>query len=522
MAFVHGFENDVFISYAHADNEVDALGDAWVQQLQQNLRIALKQRLGRGDELAIYFDAGRLQGNHPLDEILDSVRKSAVFLAVGSPSYVNRQWTRDELAAFAAASDDPGRLFGIERLPLDPGERFPDPLDDYFRISFWQRDQGMADIPLTLTPRLNTTLYYVRLQTLAEQIRGQLLQMANRNARPAAVSMAGAGPVPMQSMQHGAPPHAASGTGFEQHHPAPPPQAAPVPAAPVSAGGPRPVLVAQVTEDLEYYREQVISHLSQYDIPIFPTDMYPQGGTEFKEAVMADLQRVKYFVQLLGPTSPRKTRDMPEGYLVAQSELAAQAGVPILQWRSPDLVLDSVPDPVHRAFLAGDRVEAIGRESFKAKVVELATAPPPPPPPPPPGEDLILDSPIFINANPDDQPIAEEVFEKARKRKLPLVLSHPVGTAEEVRQDFERNWRECDSVVLIYGNAPQIWVRNQIMLYNKLKRERERPLREFILMNCPPQQKPSVGIALPEVEEIDCREGLSAEILESVVLDLAT
>jgi hypothetical protein len=237
---------------------------------------------------------------------------------------------------------------------------------------------------------------------------------------------------------------------------------------------------------------------------------------------MADLQRVKYFVQLLGPTSPRKPRDMPEGYLVAQSELAAQAGVPILQWRSPDLALDSIIDPVHRAFLAGDRVEAVGLESFKAKVVSLATAPPPPPPPPPPSEDLVIDSPIFINANPDDQPIAEEVFEKAWKRRLPLVLSHPVGTAEEVRQDFERNWRECDSVVLIYGSAPQIWVRNQIMLYNKLKRERARPLREFILMNCPPQQKPPVGIALPEVEEIDCREGLSAEILESVVLDLAT
>ena len=92
------------------------------------------------------------------------------------------------------------------------------------------------------------------------------------------------------------------------------------------------------------------------------------------------------------------------------------------------------------------------------------------------------------------------MFEKARLRKLPLVLSHPVGTAEEVRQDFERNWRECDSVVLIYGAAPQIWVRNQIMLYNKLKREREKPLREFIMLNCPPQQKPPVGIALPEVE----------------------
>lgn len=500
MAFVHGFENDVFISYAHADNEVDALGDAWVHQFQQNLRIALKQRLGRGDEINIYFDARRLQGNHPLEEILDSVRKSAVFLAVGSPSYVNRQWTRDELAAFVSVSDDPGRLFALERLPLDPGERYPDPLHDYFRICFWQRDQNESDIPLTLTPRLNTTLYYVRLQTLAEQIRGQLSQMANRSARPPAAL-----------------------AGSVSTHPPPALSPARVPAAPVTDGsGPRPVLVAQVTEDLEYYREQVISHLSQFNIPIFPLDTYPQGGADFKDAVRADLARVKYFVQLLGPTSPRKPRDMPEGYLVAQSDLAAEAGVPILQWRSPDLVLDSVIDPAHRAYLGGDKVEAIGLESFKAKVVSLATAPPPPPPPPPPAEGTVIDAPIFINANPDDQPIAEEVFERARLRKLPLVLSHPVGTAEEVRQDFERNWRECDSVVLIYGSAPQIWVRNQIMLYNKLKREREKPLREFIMLNCPPQQKPPVGIALPEVEEIDCRAGLSPEILESVVLDLAT
>jgi hypothetical protein len=509
MAFVHGFENDVFISYAHADNEVDALGDAWVHQFQQNLRIALKQRLGRGDEINIYFDARRLQGNHPLDEILDSVRKSAVFLAVGSPSYVNRQWTRDELAAFVAVSDDPSRLFALERLPLDAGDRYPDPLHEYFRINFWQRDQNEADIPLTLTPRLNTTLYYVRLQTLAEQIRGQLAQMASRSAKPP-VMMAAATPAQHASSAQVQP--AAT-------HAQPAPKPASVPAA--AESGPRAVLVAQVTEDLEYYREQVISHLTQFNIPIYPLDMYPQGGADFKEAVKADLARVKYFVQLLGPTSPRKPRDMPEGYLVAQSDLAAEAGVPILQWRSPDLVLDTIVDPAHRAFLTGDKVEAVGLESFKAKVVSLATAPPPPPPPVP-VEGMVIDSPIFINANLDDQPFAEEVFEKARLRKLPLVLSHPVGTAEEVRQDFERNWRECDSVVLIYGSAPQIWVRNQIMLYNKLKREREKPLREFIMLNCPPQQKPPVGIALPEVEEIDCRGGLSAEILESVVLDLAT
>ncbi len=135
---------------------------------------------------------------------------------------------------------------------------------------------------------------------------------------------------------------------------------------------------------------------------------------------------------------------------------------------------------------------------------------------------ILVDAPIFINADPDDQSLAESVFEKARLKRLPVVLSQPYGTAKEVRQDFEQNWKACGAVVLIYGSAPQIWVRNQIMLYNKLKREREQPLREFIMLNCPPREKPPVGIALPEVEEIDCRTGLSPEILDSVVLDLAT
>ena len=157
---------------------------------------------------------------------------------------------------------------------------------------------------------------------------------------------------------------------------------------------------------------------TQCNIPIYPLDMYPQGGADFKEAVEADLARG----EVLRPAAradiaSRRPRDMPEGYLVAQSDLAAQAGVPILQWRSPDLVLDDVVDPAHRAFLAGEKVEAVGLESFKAKIVELATAPPPRPRRRPPVEGLVIDAPIFINANPDDQPLAEEVFEKARLRQ---------------------------------------------------------------------------------------------------------
>lgn len=515
MAFVPGYENDVFISYAHADNEVDVFGGAWVDKLAKFLSIALKQRLGRGDEVKIFFDSKRLRANHHLDEILDNVRKSAVFLAIGSPSYINRQWTRDELAAFVDISQEPRRLFAVERLPLDPGDRYPDPLEDYYRVNFWQRDPT-DDIPLTVTQQLNSDLYYVLLQKLAEQIRSQLVTMKKRGDAPAAPQPAApvraAPSIPAQPIDR------SEGPPGE-----PQPNGSATPAAPpsqdVDDADVRTVMVAQVTEDLEAEREQLVSYLEQCSIPNLPTDFYPQGSADFKAAVAEDIARSKLFVQLLGPTSGRRPRDMPEGYLVAQHQLAEEAGLKILQWRSPDIQADSIVDENHRSFLFGEKVAAIGFESFKADIRKLATEPPPRPEP---IDEDAADAPIFINADMSDQPIAETIFDKMRDERLPVMLSQPYGDAKDVRQDLERSWRECGSVVLIYGAAKNFWVRNQIMLYNKLKRERDRPPRKFKILNCPPAEKPRLGIALPEVDEIDCRTGLSPDVVDSMVLDLSS
>ena len=38
MAYVHGFQNDVFISYAHADNT-----EGWVDNFEERLRNRLRQ-----------------------------------------------------------------------------------------------------------------------------------------------------------------------------------------------------------------------------------------------------------------------------------------------------------------------------------------------------------------------------------------------------------------------------------------------------------------------------------------------
>ena len=66
---------------------------------------------------------------------------------------------------------------------------------------------------------------------------------------------------------------------------------------------------------------------------------------------------------------------------------------------------------------------------------------------------------IFVNADTLDRPIAESVFQTLSKGKLAVVQSQSGGSASKVRADFERIWRECGAVILVYGQADPLWLR---------------------------------------------------------------
>jgi hypothetical protein len=61
MAFVSDYDHDVFVSYAHLDNQGET---AWVSTLVRHLDTDLRQRLGTKD-LRIWIDEN-LDGNRPL------------------------------------------------------------------------------------------------------------------------------------------------------------------------------------------------------------------------------------------------------------------------------------------------------------------------------------------------------------------------------------------------------------------------------------------------------------------------
>jgi len=130
MAFVPGYQHDLFISYAHEDDR------EWINRLIDRLEPALKQRLGV--KISIWVDDQKLRASRDFSrEIPDTVKSSAVFLLLPSPTYIRSRYCIDEecrvfsetlgarRARFATA-DFANELFALRCpiLPIDGNEHW--------------------------------------------------------------------------------------------------------------------------------------------------------------------------------------------------------------------------------------------------------------------------------------------------------------------------------------------------------------------------------------------------------------
>ncbi|MCP4043363.1 MAG: toll/interleukin-1 receptor domain-containing protein [Gammaproteobacteria bacterium] len=133
MAFVPGFEYDIFISYTHKDNVSMGSEPGWVKQFHDFLEKWLENR--RGLSGLRVWRANELDGNTRFDvAIEDKLKKSALFFALHSRNYPKSDYCRKELDWFHQHNGDrPGglmvgdrtRIFNIllNNLPHDQWQR---------------------------------------------------------------------------------------------------------------------------------------------------------------------------------------------------------------------------------------------------------------------------------------------------------------------------------------------------------------------------------------------------------------
>jgi hypothetical protein len=493
MAFVPGFEHDVFISYAHFDNEPDTQEIRWVSRFQADLKTALRQRLGT--EPNIFFDTRNLQAHHDLEMLTENVSRSAAFLAILSPSYVKREWTIKELECFEQIATGRNRIVTVELLPVKESDFHPCFLR-LKRAQFWWKDEREEDIPLKLTPRSNPDKYDRRLQTLAHQMEELLRAIAEDQSKK-----------PQPSATASRPPSPASNNK-----------------GPLSGTS---ILLAQATMDLYDDRDQVLAYLKQYGATVLPEGDYLQGGREFAEAVKADLDRANLFVQLLGPYRSNRPPDLkddgsdePKSYAQFQYDAAKARGVAILQWRRPDI------DPAaithwDKRLLEGPEVLAMGLQEFMKEIKKTiernaAAAKKATEKPTGPAKTEYL----FINADSSDKELADQLL-KAFADKQDWIAASPLfeGSAEDITKDLDASLVECGALMLVYGKADAPWVRAQLRRYSKLERLRETPPRVKAILFAPPAPKPEIAVS-GGFTKIDCQNGFTTDDVEQIVAEL--
>jgi hypothetical protein len=121
-AFVPGFDNDLFLSYAHGDDV------KWVQAFGDELRDEVSRRLGLA--VAMWQDTAKLRaGENWQAGIQAGIDKTAAFVAIVSPRYQNSQWCARERNEFrrqftTQPFETSGRFFKAVKTPWpDNGHR---------------------------------------------------------------------------------------------------------------------------------------------------------------------------------------------------------------------------------------------------------------------------------------------------------------------------------------------------------------------------------------------------------------
>ena len=100
MAYLPGFSHDIFISYAHVDDQ-----DGWVEVFQQRLELELSRLIGRMNLVSLWRDKRWLEGNHLFDTTIEAaIKSSALLVALTSRGYLASDYCRQEIRWFGQKS----------------------------------------------------------------------------------------------------------------------------------------------------------------------------------------------------------------------------------------------------------------------------------------------------------------------------------------------------------------------------------------------------------------------------------
>ena len=471
------FEHDLFISYAHIDNQpLTAEQQGWVTRFHATLAAQLSMRLG---SVARIWRDDKLRGNDVFaDEIVQQFGRTALLVSVLSPRYMASDWCKRELSAFCAeagrsgglVAGNKGRVFKVVKTPVDDQTTLPPSVRDTKGYEFFTDCDGA---PLELDPAygLKYSEGYFRMVGILSWELAQLLKTLQ---------------MPAQDAANDAAPAALA---------APSARAAAPAVLAALADERRPVVyLAECTADRREVRNMLEAELKLHGLRVLPDLALPRDDeAAYSAAVAGLLARCALSIHLVGGVYGA----VPDGagdksVSVLQNELAAaqcrSGGLTRLIWL-PDGTASAQPQQqafIHRLLqdddaqwgadlLTGD-VEAL-KSAMHATLKKLEKPAAPAAPLPGPGDTDGAGGAGGAGGAADGatgNSRAPQVYllcdARDRKATVPLrrwlkahgaevVLPAFEGGAAQVREANEQQVASCDAVLLFYGAGDEAWKR---------------------------------------------------------------
>ena len=266
------------------------------------------------------------------------------------------------------------------------------------------------------------------------------------------------------------------------------------------------IFLAEATPDLDDLRDNIRRYLNQANIRVLPETYYDRTPQAFRTAMAADLEHSLLFVQLLGLHVGPKTSDLPKGYEGLQLDVAEEKGLPILRWRDPDLNVASARD---QALLARAEVMVMAFEEFKREIVNAVKKRQ--------AEQKVsaitgTGAYVLINANSRDEQVTQPLIQALDQQSVGYDTADENESIAILVEQYD-----FQGLMIVYGQCEKEWAKQQMRACREilLKKKQRAPVCAVYLG--PPDEKPSLGISLPNVTQVSHRDLSSiANFLQAV------
>jgi len=495
------FEKQVFISYAHIDNEpLTPNQQGWITRFHASLSAMLSMRMGRKAE--IWRDS-KLTGNDIFaDEIIQQFPKTALLISVLTPRYVESEWCTREVKEFCKTAETTGgvlvdnksRALKVIKIPVDNESPLPDVMKLALGYPFYIFDEQHT--PLELDPAYGeefTQKYNLKMAKLAFDVAELIKKMEAHTSTSAA---------PEGSIEVGKP----------------------------------AVYLADCGIDRRDDREAILADLRLHGYPVLAEVQLPTDEATFLGELAAILGRSKLSVHIIG-SNYGVVPDGPSEKSVAalENELAMQfsrkAGLKRIIWLPSGTRSESSRQQQFIDSLTGDAQAQFGADLITGDIEELKAAihaalkkietPPPP-----------------TAAKEAVEPGTKLVYlicdEHDRKATIPLrkfLKNHGIecnipafeGDAATVRQSNQDMLSVCDATIVFYGAGDDAWKRSVDAEIRKCAgyRTNKPPLAHFTYLAEPSTDDKTDLIDLEEPRLINCLSGFSEAALTEFVSSLS-